>query len=270
MPDDNNFDNLSDEEYEQLLKPLIDENFEPVSNLNNSYVSPAPSKETLQKVETFEKTIDLIKQGNFPKWSDFFTMARKLNEDYFNEHGESTSLADELISVYEIDVEEVYIDSSFLNEIILMLPDEIHFVCFILNSEHSKKIDSTILEKMWQKLCVNSESVSCYDCGMNRWWGNPVAYLAIMDQLPTKILAEIFNFTLTLDERYSHDVQIIQSALASNLNTPLIVLESLTEVNKVTYLPFENDLHYDEKNEQLLISQLAKNTIQLINSKLNK
>lgn len=267
MPDDNNFENLTDEEYEQLLKPLIDENLVPVSTLISSYQPPEPSKETLKIVESFEKMIELIKQGEYPNWTDFFTVARKLNEDYFIDHGQSTSLADELMSVYEIDVEDVYSDQSFLTEIINILPEEIHFLCFLLNGEYSEKIEGEIIDKIWNQLSNLEDPVSCYECGSNRWWGNPVAYVAQMEKLSSENLNKIFEFTSSLDDRFEYDIEIIYSSLASNKSTPISVLQCLTTINKEPIMA-SNDQYpfYDENGVKVSnISELAKLTIAKLN-----
>jgi hypothetical protein len=224
---------------------------------------PYPSAETLKLVEAFEETIELIRQGQYPNWSDFFTTAKKLNELYFPGHGQSTSLADELMSVYEIDVEDVYSDQSFLTEIINILPEEIHFLCFLLNSEYSENIDGEIIDKIWKKLSNLENPVSCYECGSNRWWGNPVAYVAQMEKLSPENLNKIFEFTSALDDRFEYDIEIIFSALASNEGTPKSVLEFLVTVDKEPVMASNDQYPFHDENGVKIsnISELAKRTI---------
>ena len=263
MPDENEFENLTNEEYEKLLKPLIDDDFEPASSPVNPYTPPEPSAETLKLVKSFEETIELIHQGKYPNWPEFFETARKLNVDYFIDHGQSTSLADELMSVYEIDVEDLYTDESFLNEIIKILPEEVHFLCFLLNHDYSEKIEGLIINKIWDQLSSLEDPIGCYECGSNRWWGNPIAYLACMKKLSPDNLNKIFEFTSALDDRFEHDIEIVFSALASNEATPKSVLEFLATVDKEPVMA-SNDQYpfYDENGESIPnISKLAKRTI---------
>jgi hypothetical protein len=262
-----NLSKLIDKKIEFLINkmatPSLFGDFEGRSTSAKPSNEPYPSTETLKLVEAFEETIELIRQGEYPNWTDFFTVARKLNEDYFIEHGQSTSLADELMSVYEIDVKDVYSDQSFLTEIINILPEEIHFLCFLLNGEYSEKIDGEIIDKIWNQISNLENPVSCYECGSNRWWGNPVAYVAQMEKLSSENLKKIYDFTSSLDDRFEYDIEIIYSALASNKSTPISVLQFLATVNKEPIMA-SNDQYpfYDENGVTISnISELAKFTI---------
>ena len=145
MSDDVNYENLTDEEYENLLKPLLDgtEIFD--TNSVKPYEPPKPTAEILKTFELFKEQIELIHKGKLPIWTEFFALVKQLDDEYFSSHGESTSLADELFSVYELDNNEsIYSDDNFMIEILKILSDNIHLLCFLLNSGYESEISKDV------------------------------------------------------------------------------------------------------------------------------
>ena len=273
-----NLSKLIDKKIDFLINkmdmPSFFGDFEGRPNTAKPSKEPYPSPETLKLFESFEKTVELIHEGKYPDWPEFFATARKLKVDYFADHGESGSLADELLSVYEIDVEELYTNESFLNEIIKILPDETHFLCFLLNSNYSEKISQNILVKMWEEVSELEDPLYCEDCGMNRWWGNPVAYLAIQKNLSTDALDEINDLVEQISEAYIDDprvyedeLDLISLALASNENTPIEVLKALSKKDKNSIKANDQDspFYVGENQETSNISETAKRTLSKLN-----
>jgi hypothetical protein len=84
-----------------------------------------------------------------------------------------------------------------------------------------------------------------------------------MEKLSSENLNEIFEFTLSLDDRFEYDIEIIYSSLASNKSTPISVLQFLTTVNKEPIMasndqyPFHNENGVKVSN----ISELARRTL---------
>ena len=254
----------------KMASPSLYGDFEGRSTTPKPSKEAYPSPDTLKLVESFEKTIELIHEGKYPNWPEFFATARKLNVDYFIDHGQSTALSDELMSVYEIDVEDLYTDESFLNEIIKILPEDIHFLCFLLNSDHAKKINQNSLVKMWEEVADLEDPLDCYGCGMNRWWGNPVAYLAIQTNLPSGALDEINDLVEQISEAYIDDprksvddLDIILLSLASNENTPVDVLQKLLKIDRTPVQATDDQYPYYDEDDKGSgnISELAKRTI---------
>ena len=66
----------------------------------------------------FETQIEQIHLGNYPNWEKFFRDALVLENEYFQEHGASSALSDELLSVYELlEVQGLFSDDGFIEEI---------------------------------------------------------------------------------------------------------------------------------------------------------
>ena len=269
MSKDINNENLSDEEYENLLKPLFD-GFEFLdTNTVKPYEPPQPTAEILKTFELFKEQIELIHKGKLPIWTEFFALVKQLDDEYFSDHGESTSLADELFSVYELDNNEfIYSDDNFMIEILKILSDNIHLLCFLLNSSYENQISKGTLIKMCETVLDEDGLIDCYECGMNRWWGNPVAYLALEENLPQKNLAELFKFALALPSEYEMDKDIILCSLASNKSTPLDVLKKLqNEERYVIRAADEQCPFWDETDKETSnIAELARRTISKIGS----
>lgn len=213
--------------------------------------SPTPaSEEVLEQVKRFESVVDQIHDGVLPDWAEFFREARDLEDKYFGEHGQSTALSDELMSVYELmEVPALYMDSNFLSEIVAILDEDIHFACFMLNSGYQDQIPETALVQMAQKVLSSESKGDCYGCGTNRWWGNPLAYLAATENMPAKELELIYLLALGNFEDLNLDVVIC--AVASNPNTPDYILEQLAnEDRKSLMVEDEQCPFYDEAEPQ--------------------
>lgn len=209
--------------------------------------SPSPaSEEVLEQVKQFESVVDQIHDGVFPDWAAFFREARDLEEKYFGEHGQSTALSDELMSVYELmEVPALYLDASFLREIVAILDEDIHFACFMLNSGNQDQIPETALVEIAQKVLASESKGDCYGCGTNRWWGNPLAYLAATQNMPAHELELIYNFALKSLEGL--DLDVVLCSVASNPNTPDYILEQLSkEDRKSLMVEDEQCPFYDE------------------------
>jgi len=274
-----NLSKLVDKKIDFLLNkmamPSLFGDFEGRPNTAKPSKEPYPSPETLKLFESFEKTVELIHEGKYPNWPEFFAVARKLNIDYFNRYGQSTALSDEMISVYEIDVEDLYSDESFLNEIIKILPEDIHFLCFLLNSDNSEKIKKDILVKMWEAVSEFEDPLDCYGCGMNRWWGNPVAYLAVQKNLPSAALNQINDLVEQISEAYiddprkfEDDLDIILLSLASNENTPVEVLQKLLKIDRNPMQANDDQYPFYDENDKgtANISETAKRTLSKLNN----
>jgi hypothetical protein len=174
------------------------------------------------------------------------------------------------MSVYEVDVEDLYSDESFLNEIIKILPEDIHFLCFLLNNNNSEKINIKSLVKMWEEVSELEDPLDCYGCGMNRWWGNPVAYLAVQKNLPSSALNQINELVEQVSEAYiddprkfEDDLDIIRLSLASNENTPVEVLQKLLKIDRNPMQATDDQYPFFDENDKgtANISELARRTI---------
>ena len=214
--------------------------------------SPAPaSEEVLGQVKQFESMVEQIHDGVFPDWAAFFREARDLEEKYFGEHGQSTALSDELMSVYELmEVPALYLDANFLNEIAAILDEDIHFVCFMLNSGYQDQIPETALVQIAQKvLASESKGGDCYGCGMNRWWGNPLAYLAATENMPANELELIYR--LALGEFEDLYLDVVLCSVASNPNTPDYILEQLSKKDRNSLMVEDEQCpFYDEEEPE--------------------
>ena len=214
--------------------------------------SPSPaSEEVLEQVKQFESMVEQIHDGVFPDWAAFFREARDLEEKYFGEHGQSTALSDELMSVYELmEVPALYLDASFLNEIVTILDEDIHFACFMLNSGYQDQIPETALVQMAQKvLASESKGGDCYGCGMNRWWGNPLAYLAATENMPGNELELIYRLALgDFEDLY---LDVVLCSVASNPNTPDYILEQLSKEDRNSLMVEDEQCpFYDEEEPE--------------------
>ena len=268
MSEDINYENLTDEEYENLLKPVLDgtEIFD--TNTVKQYEPPQPTAEIIKTLELFKEQIELIHKGKLPIWTEFFALVKQLDDEYFSSHGESTSLADELFSVYELDNNgAIYSDDNFMTEILKILSDNIHLLCFLLNSGYENEISKDMLIKMCETVLNDDELMTCYECGMNRWWGNPVAYLAVQENLPQKNLVELFQVTIALPKN-EMTKDIILCSLASNKSTPLDVLKKLENEERYSLLAADEQCPFwDETDKETSnIAELARRTILKIGS----
>ena len=249
---------------ENLLKPLFDGSEFLDANTVKPYEPPQPTAEILKTFELFKEQIELIHNGKLPIWTEFFALVKQLDDEYFSSHGESTSLADELFSVYELDNNEaIYSDDNFMTEILKILSDNIHLLCFLRNSGYENEISKDMLIKMCETVLDDHELMTCYECGMNRWWGNPVAYLAFQENLPQKKLVELFQLTIALPKENEMTKDIILCSLASNKSTPLDVLKKLQNEERYALMAADEQCPFwDETDKETSnIAELARRTI---------
>ena len=233
-----------------LYEALFDD-FEFSDKPEASYAPAPATEEVLEQVKQFESMVEQIHDGVFPDWTAFFREARDLEEKYFGEHGQSTALSDELMSVYElVEVPALYLDASFLNEIVTILDEDIHFACFMLNSGYQDQIPETALVQMAQKvLASESKGGDCYGCGMNRWWGNPLAYLAATENMPGNELELIYRLALgDFEDLY---LDVVLCSVASNPNTPDYILEQLSKEDRNSLMVEDEQCpFYDEEEPE--------------------
>jgi hypothetical protein len=228
--------------------PIFGDDFEFVDTPAKGYEPPPASEEILALVKEFEEQIDGIHEGTNPDWTKFFESARKLQEEYFPDHGESTALSDELMSVYELmDVESLYTDKKFMAEIVKILEEDMHFACFLLTSEFSEEIQPKVLSDFLSVLIEGDNPMDCEGCGMNQWWGNPLAYLAAQPSTRPTDLQKIFE--LAENESYEFSRDIVFCTLAQNEKTPVAILKKLAKVDRDALRARDEQCpFYDENN----------------------
>jgi hypothetical protein len=242
--------------------PIFGDDFEVVTTPVKAYEPPPASPEILELVEKFEEQIEGIHDGTYPVWSKFFKTAVKLNDEYFCDHGESTSLADELMSVYELqDVEALYSDAKFLAEVVKNLEEHVHLSCFILNSGNEDNISPKIMTDFVNVLLERESPLDCEECSMNQWWGNPIAYLAVHPHVKEPGLQRIFE--AVIDDTYEFGRDIVLCALAQNEKTPVAILKKLAKIDREAHLAKDEQCpFYDEENEKTInIAYLAERTL---------
>jgi hypothetical protein len=105
---------------------------------------------------------------------------------------------------------------------------------------------------------------------MNRWWGNPVAYLAVQKNLPSSALNQINELVEQVSEAYiddprkfEDDLDIIRLSLASNENTPVEVLQKLLKIDRNPMQATDDQYPFFDENDKgtANISELARRTI---------
>lgn len=222
------------------------DDFEFKETAEDTYSPPPVSGKVQKRIEKLEETIEQIHEGQFPNWPLFFKEALALDDLYFGSHGQSSSLADELMSVYELaEYDELYSDAQFLDEIILASTDDIHFICFLLTSGHGNLIVNNFLSKMLKVVSEMDSPDDCYGCGMNRWWGNPLAYLAVNENISASNIKKIYSLANKISEGHSRD--IVLCALASNVNTPQDILSKLYNEDRESIMAKDEQCpFYDE------------------------
>ncbi len=209
---------------------IFDDDFEPVITPVKGYEPPPASPETLELLEKFEEQIEGIHEGTYPVWSRFFQNARKLESEYFSDYGQSTALSDEVMSVYELqDVEALYSDQKFLNEIVKILAEDVHFACFILNSGNEDHITPKIMADFVNALLERKSALDCEGCVMNHWWGNPIAYVSVHEKTSSADLKKIYTRVHKDSDEMARD--IVLCTLAQNPNTPLEILKKLSNLD---------------------------------------
>lgn len=209
---------------------IFDDDFEPVTTPVKGYEPPPASPEILELVEKFEEQIEGIHEGTYPVWSRFFQNARKLESEYFSDYGQSTALSDEVMSVYELqDVEALYSDQKFLNEIVKILAEDVHFACFILNSGNEDQITPKIMADFVNALLERKSALDCEGCVMNQWWGNPIAYVSVHEKTSAADLKRIYTRVHKDSDEMARD--IVLCTLAQNPNTPQEILKKLSTLD---------------------------------------
>lgn len=244
-----------DEEQENIMgsdenpfASLLGDDFDSDAHLPTPYTPPAASQETLDLIADFEGRIEQIHEGEFPDWATFFSDALKLDTDYFSIFGESTALSDELMSVYELsDVEALYSDRAFLKEITALLPEDVHFACFLINSEFEPDLSSDVLTGFLDAITQDEFPSFCDGCSGNHWWGNPLAYIAIGENTSWHDLERIYELALVTVSDTTQD--IILCTLAQNVNTPVKILEILAQQDRDSVRAKDEQCpFYDEDN----------------------
>jgi hypothetical protein len=233
--------------------PLFNNDFEPVATPIKSYQPPVTSPEILTLVEEFESQIEEIHGGTFPEWERFFQKAKKLEKEYFGDFGQSTALSDELMSVYELmDVEALYADDKFLAQLVKILPEDVHFACFLLNSEYTDRVPAISLTEMLNILLVSQTPMDCYGCAMNRWWGNPIAYLAVNPNTNSLDLQRIFEIAIIEPDEFSRDITLC--SLAQNPSTPTEVIKQLASMDRDSLLAGDDQCPFYNPNNKLSVN----------------
>ena len=245
-------DEANDSEFDPLA-PLFGEDFEPVTTPIKGYEPPPASPEILALVKEFESQIEEIHAENFPEWEQFFGTARKLNNEYFSDYGQSTALSDELMSVYELmDVESLFTDSKFLTEVVKILPEDVHFACFALTCEYEQLISANMLSEILKVLLEAESPMDCYGCSMNQWWGNPVAYLAVNPNTKPEDLKKIFEIATA--ESYEFSRNITLCSLAYNSSTSIEVLNQLALIDQDSLLARDEQCPFYDPDNKLSIN----------------
>ena len=245
-------DEANDSEFDPLA-PLFGDDFEPVTTPIKGYEPPPASPEILALVKEFESQIEEIHAENFPEWEQFFGTARKLNNEYFSDYGQSTALSDELMSVYELmDVESLFTDSKFLAEIVKILPEDVHFACFALTCEYEQNIPANVLSEILKVLLEAESPMDCYGCSMNRWWGNPVAYLAVNPNTKPQDLQKIHEIAKA--ESYEFSKDIILCSLAQNPSTSIEVLNQLALIDQDSLLASDEQCPFYDPDNKLSVN----------------
>lgn len=254
--------NGTNEDDGDLTGAIFDDLFDPEFKPSHPYSPPPPTPEALVLKESFEDRVGLIHEGEYPDWVEFFEDARKLEKEYFNEHGESTALSDELMSVYElVEVGDLYQDRGFLGEITKILSEDVHFLCFTLNSGYQSEIAPEVISGFLDVILKTDDPLDCYGCSMNQWWGNPLAYLAVNSNSRGDVLRKIFE--IVRDNKYEFAVDIVLCSLAQNKNTPKEILEFLSTQDRNSILAEDDQCpFYDPDNKQVSnIAYLAKRSL---------
>jgi hypothetical protein len=235
------------------LAPLFGDDFEPVTTPIKGYEPPPASPEMLALVKEFESQIEEIHAENFPEWEQFFGTARKLNNEYFSDYGQSTALSDELMSVYELmDVESLFTDSKFLTEVVKILPEDVHFACFALTCEYAQLISANMLSEILKVLLEAESPMDCYGCSMNQWWGNPVAYLAVNPNTKPEDLKKIFEIATAESYEFSRDITLC--SLAYNSSTSIEVLNQLALIDQDALLARDEQCPFYDPDNKLSIN----------------
>jgi hypothetical protein len=235
------------------LAPLFGDDFEPVTTPIKGYEPPPASPEMLALVKEFESQIEEIHAENFPEWEQFFGTARKLENEYFGDYGQSTALSDELMSVYELmDVEALYADDKFVAQLVKILPEDVHFACFLLNSEYTDRVSAISLADMLNVLLDSQTPMDCYGCAMNRWWGNPIAYLAVNPNTNSLDLQRIFEIAIIEPDEFSRDITLC--SLAQNPSTPTEVIKQLASMDRDSLLAGDDQCPFYNPNNKLSVN----------------
>lgn len=233
--------------------PLLGDEFEPVTTPIKSYEPEPASSEILALVKEFESQVEEIHGGIFPDWKQFFESARRLQNEYFGDYGQSTALSDEIMSIYELmDVEALYTDSKFLAEIVKILPEDVHFACFLLNSEYEQEISANMLSEVLRVLLKSQSPMDCYGCGMNRWWGNPVAYLAVNPNTKPNDLQKICEIAMDESDELSRDITLC--SLAQNPSASTEMLKQLAVIDRDSLLAGDEQCPFYDSTNKLSVN----------------
>jgi len=253
MSDKNNGVDAGDEPDFDPASALFDRDFNSVTNSTKNHESPVASPEIRALIKEFESQVKEIHGGTFPEWERFFQKAKRLENEYFVDFGQSTALSDELMSVYELmDVEALYTDNKFLSEIVKILPEDVHFACFLLNSEYTQGLSAISLSSILNALLDSQSPMDCYGCAMNRWWGNPIAYLAVNSNTKSQDLHRIFEVAIAESYEFSRDITLC--SLAQNPSTPTEVLKQLASMDKESLLANDDQCPFYDPNNKLSVN----------------
>jgi hypothetical protein len=233
--------------------PLLGDEFEPVTTPIKSFEPEPASPEILALVKEFEAQVEEIHGGIFPEWEQFFDKARRLENEYFGDYGASTALSDEIMSVYELmDVKGLYTDSKFLTEVVKILPEDVHFACFLLTSDYQQEISTNTLSEVLRVLLESQSPMDCEGCGMNRWWGNPVAYLAVNPNTDPKDLQAIYEIATAESYEFSRDITLC--SLAQNPSISTEVLNQLALIDRDSLFASDDQCPFYDPNNKLSVN----------------
>lgn len=218
-------------------------------------------------LSNFEAQIEQIHQGNYPDWKNFFRDALLLDGEYFPEHGASSSLSDELLSVYELlEVEGLFTEDGFIEEISKILSTDVHFICFLFSCDFESQISTSNTSKFVMATLNLESPFYCEGCLMNRWWGYPLVYLADSSNIQAEDLRKLFDAGKMSSNELDKDA--LFCVLAHNPRTPRDILEFLATQNRSATLLENEDCEFNSHDnpEHSNISYWAKRNLALLDT----
>lgn len=195
------------------------------------YVPPAKAPVelddlVLEALEAIRSDCELIKSEESPAWPKFFKNLEILESNWPDiidaDEASCPCFADELFDEEDlVSVEWIFNDSKFLNGIAKFINAEVHFVCWLLTSEHRNNLKPAFLNKLLEAIIDSEMGDDCEECAQNGWWGSPLTYLAENDNSSAVLLQSIY------DEVGESDNTAALGTLALNPKTPKAILKKL-------------------------------------------
>lgn len=197
----------------------------------NKALEAKTDEELEESGSLFDTFLEDINNEDFDDFDSFYTLATFLIENFWPNIGMFTEISSQLFSEFELgSIDWIWEAPEFQDVILKFLNDDLHFGCFVLTEQRSNE-DFT---ERFAKLALDNECAICAEIGDG--WISPKSYVCEDPYTKSDTLKKFFEMGKNLyssgEDEGKYTALMIFRSLAQNPNTPIEILEYLSEIKE--------------------------------------